>query len=72
MIPVSVDYNLSSNPRRRYLELISYNLYLLSLLINSSTLLASQGPGDIDKRVEAFLEMFEAKLLEMTSDEFKV
>ncbi|KAF7819028.1 insulin-degrading enzyme-like 1, peroxisomal [Senna tora] len=30
-----------------------------------------KGPGDIDKRVEAFLKMFETKLLEMTSDEFK-
>ncbi|KAK4798105.1 hypothetical protein SAY86_030431 [Trapa natans] len=29
-------------------------------------------PGQIDLRVEAFLNMFETKLLEMTSEEFKV
>ena len=31
-----------------------------------------QGPRDIDLRVEAFLEMFEKKLVEMTVDEFQV
>ena len=31
-----------------------------------------QGPRDIDLRVEAFLEMFEKKLVEMTIDEFQV
>ncbi|KAI4300786.1 hypothetical protein L6164_034122 [Bauhinia variegata] len=30
-----------------------------------------KGPGDIEQRVEAFLEMFETKLREMTIDEFK-
>ncbi|KAL1312426.1 hypothetical protein HN51_039044 [Arachis hypogaea] len=30
-----------------------------------------KGPGNIDQRVEAFLNMFEAKLLEMTADDFK-
>ncbi|KAK4783649.1 hypothetical protein SAY86_008023 [Trapa natans] len=30
-----------------------------------------KGPGQIDLRVEAFLNMFETKLLEMTSEEFK-
>lgn len=31
-----------------------------------------QGPRNIDLRVEAFLEMFEKTLVEMTIDEFKV
>lgn len=35
-------------------------------------ILMSQGPRSIDLRVEAFLEMFEKKLVEMTIDEFKV
>ncbi|KAK7285599.1 hypothetical protein RJT34_20375 [Clitoria ternatea] len=30
-----------------------------------------KSPGNIEQRVEAFLEMFETKLLEMTVDEFK-
>ncbi|XP_054810331.1 insulin-degrading enzyme-like 1, peroxisomal isoform X2 [Prosopis cineraria] len=30
-----------------------------------------KGPGDIEKRVEAFLEMFEKKVLEMSVEEFK-
>lgn len=31
-----------------------------------------QGPGQIDLRVEAFMKTFEATLLELTNEEFKV
>lgn len=41
-------------------------------MLKPCILLASQSPGDIEQRVEAFLKMFETKLYEMTIDEFKV